>query len=157
MAQNSNTRIVAQLPGTRKARMLVEQLFVRRSELETFDCEFVETGWPAPDISVLRVKGDYKAKYYVQIEPKLVSQGDAVDVVGYPGCYGERYVQKMHTGDVDRDAINAVTELFPKCELIVSHGSVEVNGNMPTYYLSTVIGMSGSPVVMSGKVVGNNL
>jgi hypothetical protein len=74
MAQNGTTRIVAQLPGTRKARMLVEQLFVQRSGFETFDCEFVGT---APDISVLRVKGDYKANHYVQIEPKLVCQTTA--------------------------------------------------------------------------------
>lgn len=93
--------------------MLVEQLFVSRPVFETFDCEFVETGWPAPNISVLRVKEDYRANDYVQIEPKLVSQGDVIDVVGYPGCHGERYVQKMYTGEVDRDAINAVTELFP--------------------------------------------
>src|SRR5947207_15311098 len=61
----------------------------------------------------------------------------------------------MHHGALDRDAVKDITDLFPKCELIVSHGTVHLGGNTPTYYLSTVTGMSGSPVVKGGKVVGN--
>jgi Trypsin-like peptidase domain len=154
MARDDNRRIVSQLPGTFEARLFVDQLFENNPEIETFECEVVGTGLPDVDICVLRVKGDFRAKHYLEIKQKPVKHGDAVDVIGYPGRYDERYIQRMHGGAIDRDAIRAVTELFPKCELIVSHGLVDSDGNMPTYYLSTVVGMSGSPVIISGGVVG---
>ena len=112
------------------------------------------TGRPNVDISILKVKGDFRAKRYLKIKRHDLKPEEAIDVIGYPGRYGERYVLDMHGGLADWDSINNVTELFPKCELIVSNGIVESNGIMPTYQLSTVIGMSGSPVVVSGEVIG---
>ena len=48
---------------------------------------------------------------------------------------------------------------WPFCQkvgLVVTHGPVNSGGMMPTYRLSTVRGMSGSPVILNGKVVGNS-
>src|SRR5436190_23207754 len=54
-----------------------------------------------------------------------------------------------------RDGVNEVETLFPKRELIITHGPVVLGGIMPTYRLSTVGGMSGSPVLLDGAVIGN--
>lgn len=157
MARDGNREIAIQIPGTQKAVLFVDNLFIKKTEIERIECDFVETGWPDIDICILKVKGDYKSSHYLHIEPTTLFQGDRVDVVGYPGHYSDRYVQKMHPAEsVDRDAIEDFTGLFPRCELIVSHGTVESSGNRPTYNLSTVIGMSGSPVLISGKVTGNH-
>lgn len=155
MARDGNREIVAQLPGTQKAVLFVDNLFTKKLQVERFECDFIGTGWPDVDICILKVKADYRSSNYLHIEPKQLSPGNRVDVVGYPGHYSDRYVQKMHPAEsVDRDAIEAFTGLFPRCELIVSHGTVESSGNRPTYNLSTVVGMSGSPVMMSDKVIG---
>lgn len=154
MAPDRNRTIVAQYPGTQKAELFVEELFNNNPGVETFECEFVATGLPNADISILKVNGTFKAPYHVNVAQTTLIHDDRVDVIGYPGYYTGRYVRRMHTGHVDRNAITAVEELFPKCELVVSHGSVDFGGNMPTYFLSTVVGMSGSPVIKSGQVVG---
>jgi hypothetical protein len=154
MAPDPTRTIISQLPGTLQADLLVQNLFNPNSAIETFECEVMETGLPNADISVLKVKGGYTASTYLEVEQKTLNPDDTVDVVGYPGRYDEVYIHGMHRGALDRDAVKDVTDLFPKCELIVSHGNVHLGGNTPTYYLSTVIGMSGSPVVKEGKVVG---
>ena len=157
MAPDGNRRIVAQYPGVPQARMFVEQLFLSPPIVDSFECEFVATGLPNVDITILRVKGDYEADAYVSIEQKGFVAGEGVDVIGYPGHYGDHYISEMHGGNTDRKEIQDVGELFRRCELTVSYGSVvDTGGNMPMYQVSTVVGMSGSPVVVAGKVVGNN-
>jgi len=135
--------------------LLVQNLFSPNASIEAFECDVIGTGSPNADISVLKVRGGYEASTYLEVEQQMLNPNDMVDVVGYPGRYDEVYIHSMHRGALDRDAVKDVTDLFPKCELIVSHGNVHLGGNTPTYYLSTVIGMSGSPVIKGGKVVGN--
>jgi len=79
-----------------------------------------------------------------------------VDILGYPGDYTSRDVRKMHpsSGLVDSRMIHDVEALFPKRELVITHGSVTHGGHSPWYQVSTVKGMSGGPVLMDGKVIG---
>ena len=75
----------------------------------------------------------------------------------YSRCsYSDLYVENMHGGVVDREIIDVVTGLFPK--LILSRGQVKDARNvpMPTYSVSTIAGMSGSPLIMSGEVIGKS-
>jgi Trypsin-like peptidase domain len=156
MARQGNTDFRIQLPGTFQAELFVEQLFEQGSEVPTIECEIVKNQYTrGVDICLLRVKGDFKAKRHLQIKRTDFSPGEAVDVMGYPGDYPSRYVRKMHTGPrVTRASVDDVEQLFPKCELTVSHGNIESAGSMPTYLLSTVVGMSGSPVLKFGEAIG---
>ena len=83
-----------------------------------------------------------------------------MDVVGYTGMYTARYVRNMnHAAHRDsvaahRDRVNNVEALFPKRELIITHGPLVLRGIMPTYRASTITGMSGSPVLVNGDVIG---
>lgn len=156
MAPDGNRKIVAQYPGVRRARMFVQDLF-ESPPVPTFECEFVATGLPNVDITILRVKGTYQADDYVSIERKWFVEGEGVDVLGYPGQYSVEIIRKMHGGSTDRKEVLDVGELFPRCELTVSYGTVAAGGNMPMYRVSTIVGMSGSPVVVCGKIVGKSL
>ena len=155
IASDKKQRIVAQTPGTQHAELYVEVLF-DKPDVDTFECEMVETGWPHIDVSVLRVKGEYKSRHWVEIGQQALRVGDPVDIIGYPGLYSERNVLIMQTPAIrpDRDANRAVFDLFPKCELIASYGLIDFECDLPTYQLSSVVGMSGSPVLSGDKVVG---
>lgn len=61
----------------------------------------------------------------------------------------------MHHGPINGDLLDDVFALFPKSQLVITHGPVVLGGIMPTYRLSTVSGMSGSPVIVNGKARGN--
>jgi hypothetical protein len=80
-----------------------------------------------------------------------------VDILGYPGDYTSRDVRNMHPSSalVNGDMIHDVEALFPKRELLITHGSVNHGGHLPRYAVSTVKGMSGGPLIMNGKVIGN--
>src|SRR5205085_3213449 len=117
----------------------------------------LETGYSDADISVLEVVGPFKSAHYLSIEQqKFVADADAVDVISYPGMYTEKQVLHMHPFEdlVDCHMVHDVEALFPKCELVITHGSVLFGGIRACYRLSTVVGMSGAPVVLNGKVIG---
>ena len=156
LVPDNNRRILAQLPGTLRATTFVEDLFDKDDPepLETIECKCLGTGLPDADIAILQVIGTYKAKVYLEIEDCDLNPNDSVDVVGYPGLYDERYVRRMHPDLIRGDLVDNVFELFPKSQLVVTHGSVVLGGIMPTYRLSTIAGMSGSPVVVNGKAKG---
>ena len=148
-------RVIVQKPGTREAALLVDDLFCENQGLETFECELLESGAPNVDISVLRVKGEYKSPHFVSIATTVFRKNGSVDLIGYPGTYSTEYVARMmrQTG-ANRSALVGVPSLFPHCKLIISYGKVAEEGHRPTYHLSTVPGMSGSPIVLAGHVVG---
>jgi hypothetical protein len=52
--------------------------------------------------------------------------------------------------------IQAVEQLFPKLQLVITHGSVSDGGNLPGYTASIVQGMSGGALLMNGKAIGNS-
>jgi hypothetical protein len=148
--------IVVQLPGTTPAELYVDDLFTARSD--TIECKVLGNGYPDVDLCVLQVLGDYRANQYLDLMRTDLSKGTPLDVVGYPGDYNDRYIKKMHSGRIEgRQGVQEVGDLFPKCELIVSHGSADTGGHHPRYLLSTVIGMSGSPVLIDGRAMGTNI
>jgi len=155
---DGNRKIVAQYPGTRRATFFVHHLLNPNNplNLETFECKCKTTGRPNADIAILEVCGTYRAPLHLEVGQLALNQNDYVDVIGYPGVYNERYVSEMHDKPVDGDIVEDVLELLPKSRLVITHGPVTSGGMMPTYRLSTVRGMSGSPVIMNGKVVGKN-
>jgi len=156
LARHRNATFLIQPPGTFQAELFVEQLFVPRSDISTIECESVANHYEnGVDICLLQVKGEYRAQNYLKLKRNEFLRGEPVDVMGYPGDFPNRYVLRMHGGRVTRETVNDVGDLFPKCELIVSHGNIESGGSIPTYNLSTVVGMSGSPVLKSGEVIGN--
>lgn len=151
--------IVIELPGTLEATYFLERLFQTFPDAnsQTVMCKLLETGYPDVDVSVLEVVGPYKSEHYLCIEHhKFVADIDAVDVIGYPGDYSSREVMRMHPLQdlVTGRMVHDVEALFPKCELVITHGSMIFGGIQPCYRLSTVMGMSGAPVVLNGNVVG---
>lgn len=61
----------------------------------------------------------------------------------------------MYHSAIDGDLLDDVFALFPKSQLVITHGPLVLGGIMPTYRVSTVSGMSGSPVIINGKVRGH--
>ena len=159
LVPDNKRKIVAQLPGTLRATAFVEKLFTKdhRRRFETFECKCLGTGLPDADIAILQVSGNYEAKVYLEIEYSGLKPNDPVDVVGYPGMYDERYVLSMYPDLLDEDSMDDVFALFPKRRLVVTHGPVVLGGIMPTYQLSTIAGMSGSPVILNGKAKGKHI
>jgi hypothetical protein len=78
-----------------------------------------------------------------------------VDLVGYPGSYSSQYVAKTQELPLlGKSEYRDIEELLPSHELTITHGTVILGGKTCTYRVSTIGGMSGSPVVVNGKVVG---
>lgn len=157
LVPDCNREIIAQLPGTRKRTLFAETLF-NNPKFDTLRCKCIATGYPNVDISILEVSGHYEAETYLEIKPYLLRPEDqaSVDLIGYPGLYDEHYVQSMYPHPLELDAVNDVIQLFPKDQLVITHGPIVQCGITPTYRLSTVIGMSGSPVLLNGNVIGND-
>ena len=88
------------------------------------------------------------------MEQVVLSHDIKVDVIGYPGEYTSSYLRDSQRVRIGRSELADVMELLPKCELTVTHGPVIRGGKMPTYRLSTIGGMSGTPVILNGKGVG---
>ena len=154
LVPDNKRRIVGQLPGTQHATFFAEDLFKKPPPFSTFECKCLGTGLPNADLAVLQVTGSYRAKVFLEIDYGGLKSDDPVDVVGYPGQYSYRDVRNMHPGLIDGDLVEDVFELFPQGRLLVTYGLVVLGGFMPRYRLSTVSGMSGSPVIMNGKVKG---
>lgn len=150
--------IVIELPGTLKATGFLERLFQPSANLRTISCKLLETGHPDTDVSVLEVVGTFKSEHYLPIEQhRFVPDVDTVDVVGYPSILTTRQIQHMHPCEdlVELNMVEDVETLFPRRELIVTHGSVIFGGIQPSYRLSTVPGLSGAAVLLNGNVIGN--
>lgn len=161
---DSRDKIVIELPGTLKATYFLERLFKdpQPGANPRFECKLVETLFGKAnhaDISVLEVVGPYKSNSFIEVTQQILPRecDGVVDVLGYPGEYSAREVMKMHPvpEQVNNDMVDDVHTLFPKRELIITHGSIKIGGNQPHYRVSTVKGMSGGPVLMKGKVIGN--
>jgi hypothetical protein len=160
LAPDGKRDIVAQFPGIKKSTLFVEDYFDNpvQHNLQTFQCKFVGSGLPNADISILEVRGSYRAETYLKVRYLSLTSEDqqSVDVIGYTGSYNERYVRTMNRKAHDED-VDDLEALFPRRQLIISHGPVVVGGIMPKYRVSTVIGMSGSAVVVNGAVIGNTI
>jgi V8-like Glu-specific endopeptidase len=113
-----------------------------------------------PDLAILNINPIYTHGDPLEIlwDAGLVA-GKIVDVVGYPGTYTEDYIEdnyKQQVSDI-QVAYKDAQSLLPQRTLSVSCGKLISGGDKPEYRLTTFGGMSGSPVVYQGKVVGNFL
>ena len=106
------------------------------------------------DIGVLDCSKSYTATTWLEIAKTKLKKGVTVDLLGYPGRYDALYLKRIQNCDVSVEDEREVMELLPRWELIVSDGEVIDVGANTTYKLSTIGGMSGGPVVMNGKAVG---
>jgi V8-like Glu-specific endopeptidase len=117
-------------------------------------------GTGGPDLAILDTKSSYTHGSPLEIlwDAQLVA-GKTVDVIGYPGTYTDDYIQKNYKQQVAdvQAAYNDAQSLLPQRRLSVSCGQLISGGNKPEYRVTTFGGMSGSPVVYQGKVVGNFL
>jgi hypothetical protein len=168
MINDSRDKIVVEIPGALTATYFVEDLFgnPQPGDNPRFECKLVNTllgKVDHADISVLEVLGSYKSDTFIKVRQQILPAecDGVVDILGYPGDYSARDVKKMHpsyaSGLVRGDMVHDVEALFPKRELVITHGSVNSGGKLPRYRVSTVKGMSGGPVIMNGKVIGTFL
>jgi hypothetical protein len=157
-------KIIAEEPGKLKATYFIEEVFGDPRDEEDgkrFECRLVETLFASADVSVLEVVGSYRSEHFIQVSQQPLPaecHGSIVDILGYPGAYTPRQIKNMHPSEnVPFDLVCDVEALFPRRELVISHGMVETGGEKPQYRVSTVIGMSGGPVLVDGKVIGSLL
>jgi len=162
-----NDEIVAQYPGTNIAEMNIESLFQTAGEHEldrdqslsvrVFKCQIVSTKETLADIMVLDCSASgYKAASWIELQREKLQVGDCVDVIGYPGAYSPQYLVRTQ-GDIakNRDARRDMEELLPINTLTITHGPITKWTPITTNYrLSTVGGMSGSPVIVNGHAIG---
>jgi len=152
---DNKRRIVAQIPGTRERTPLVSTMF-NNPPFEVLDCTCIATGRPDVDISILQVTGTWKTEKYLQLdkEPLDIDSRPPVDLVGYVGRYDECYIQHLNPRVLTGSEIRDFEALLPKTKLLISHGSLVNGGIMPTYAVTTAVGMSGCPVLCDGRVIG---
>ena len=157
VAPEKTTLILAQLPGVRTAVVDTEYLFDKIPPVETIECRVVldKPVWLV-DITILDCsQSDFRATEWLELDRTILKRDVKVDLIGYPGSYSPQYVtQTQGVGALGKSELQDVGELLPISELTITHGSVIRGGKTPTYRVSTIGGMSGSPVVVNGKVVG---
>lgn len=150
--------VIAQLPGKQQAYMDVEGLFEDNPPVEVLHCRHrYSMDCADGDLAVLEfIDQDFKATQWVELDRKKLKTDLGVDILGYPGAYGPEYVIRTHDEAVSANPTEnrKVSELLPTCTLTVSHGPVLTGVPRPAYRLSTIAGMSGSPVIVDGKAAG---
>jgi hypothetical protein len=162
MHDGLDTEIVAQLPGVQKAELDVRKLFVERPTVDVFKCSIVETDKPIADVLLLDCSLYFKATTWVSLQRKFIYGGVDVDLIGYPGLYSPQYLVETQGETANsKQAMTDISQLLPRCELTVSHGPVMTSTirtpMLMPYKISTIAGMSGSPVILDGKVIGTYL
>jgi hypothetical protein len=164
MASDKGTKLLAQLPGTLKAEKRTDGLWLQPNDTkgpETFTCTVTKSLYKKRnvdhDIAILSCKGSYQASQWLEIEKMPLPEGLNVDLVGYPGWYTApilAHTQGFVLSDIEEQDIR---QILPRCELVLSHGTILEPGALVTYKLSTTGGMSGGPVIVNGKAVGKGL
>jgi hypothetical protein len=83
------------------------------------------------------------------------NKGQSIDVVGYPGLYSQRWLDKAHGAQVSDSHVAYLQALLllPQHSLTVSSGEIEDGSCDPLYRLTTAPGMSGGPVFVDGTQV----
>lgn len=159
MHDGPDTEIVAQLPGVRNTELDLRKLFAENPTVAVFKCSAVEAHKPIADVLLLDSSPNFRATTWVPLERKFINGGIDVDLIGYPGLYGPKYLVETQGETANsKQAISDISQLLPSCELTVSYGPVmRSNTRAPmlmSYKVSTIGGMSGSPVVLNGKAIG---
>lgn len=169
MAFEKGTKLLGQLPGTLKSERRTDMLWLHPNDLKnprTFTCIVSKSLYKRKksghglDITILNCKGSYEASQWLEINGmSLLQEGMNVDLIGYPGSYTASTLEQTQGFVLSDDEEQDVWQLLPRCELIVSHGTVLERGALSVvpYKLSTTGGMSGGPVIVHGKAIGNEL
>lgn len=161
-APTKHVRIVAQCPGTAEAAMNPFKVLDGSID-KCFKCTVVATLYSGEeqmdtDISILDCRKSYRAEKWLAIDPATdFKEGIGIDVMGYPGNYEVALSEDPEVSIPDEPRgrrFQLANEILPRWQLAISFGSVISGGTNPTYYLSTIGGMSGGPVLLNGKVVG---
>lgn len=156
----ADTEIVAQLPGRQTTHVDIKQLFLEKPPIQVFKCSALLLNRPvAADILVLDCSSSgYRAHSWIDISRNYLVDGVGIDLVGYPGPYSPQYVaDTQNMPEVSATDIDDLRDLLPACQLTISYGTVMKEFRAPilrSYRVSTIGGMSGSPVVLGGKAVG---
>lgn len=157
VVRDQKTAVVAQLPGILTAVIDVKHLFTETPTVETFRCQVVlDKPVCFVDITILDCsQSNFRATEWLELDRPVLKQSVKVDLIGYPGAYSTQYVvDTQNVGPLGKSEVRDIEELLPSCELTITHGPVIRGGKIPAYRVSTIGGMSGSPVVIDGKAVG---
>lgn len=105
------------------------------------------------DIALLHT-GSFGWPNHMELSIDLPPKGATVDIIGYTAKLDADWMRTQgKLQDIDEN-LAAVEKLLPKRTLSISRGMVEEAGNIVSYNLSTVPGMSGACVVYKGKAIG---
>ena len=134
---------------------------LQKRQILTIDCTVVTNlfkGISGPneyDIALLNA-GTTNGPLGIRLSSTLPPAGATVDVIGYPGIAVPAWLKKKldNINDIT-ETIKTVRKLLPDMTLTISRGLVEsTGGNLITYNVSTVPGMSGSCLLFEGSVIG---
>jgi len=128
------------------------------NDYATVDCDLIGTyydvrGSYEGDIALL-YSGSFNSPHFIQLSTVAPLKGEIVDVIGYPGPASEVWMSTQGKLNDITTSLARVAKLLPNRRLSVSRGTVEATGDIVSYNLSTVPGMSGSCVVYQGKAIG---
>lgn len=154
--------IWAQLPGLETCHPNPSEVFQGITSISRFPCyvkERLYAGSQDKDIAILKTEG-FRGAYTDKVELDNGIQDtetDLVYVIGYPGEYSMSSIQAKYASRVKsvKEAFQQALIALPPFELAVTCGKLITGGENPVYKASTIAGMSGSPVVFKGKVVGD--
>jgi V8-like Glu-specific endopeptidase len=151
--------IFAQVPGSLRAtpspRNFVDGNIASKVQCEVVLDMTIPGGAHYADLAILRVPQAFSTPQVDIDFTTPFTNGQAVDVVGYPSNYTLEWLVDKHrlTGNSNLAFIHALG-LLPQYQLNVSVGVIEQAGPNPMYRLTTAPGMSGGPVCFEGRVVG---
>ena len=158
VAPEKNIRVVAQVPGVRTA--VIDDGIVVDANLseEMIVCQVVpDDSLSLVDITILDCsQSKFRATEWLELDRTILKRAMKVDLIGYPGDYTLTYARQTQGIDPKSETseYRDIEDLLPRFQLTITHGTVIRGGGVPTYRVSTIAGMSGSPIVVNGKVVG---
>jgi len=149
---------VAQVPGSRTGVLDDGILDDANLSEQMILCRVVpDDSISLVDITILDCsESNFRATEWLELDRTVLTKAMTVDLIGYPGDYTLTYARKTQGLDprFEKSKYRDIEDLLPRYELTVTHGTVTRGGGMPSYRVSTIGGMSGSPIIVNGKVVG---
>jgi V8-like Glu-specific endopeptidase len=158
VAPEKNVRVVAQIPGARTGLIDDGILLDENVSQDMIVCEVVpDDSVSLVDITILDCsKSTFRATEWLDLDQTILKKSMKVDLIGYPGDYTLTYARQTQGIDPksEKSEYRDIEDLLPRYELTITHGTVIRGGGTPSYRVSTIAGMSGSPIIVNGKAVG---
>ena len=84
------------------------------------------------------------------------ARDELVYIIGYSGEYSMKSIEEKYESRAKsvKAAFQQALVALPPFELVASCGKLLSGGENPEHEVSTIAGMSGSPVVFEGKIIG---